>query len=229
MKPGPAYWEAPKLLDCRLDGPAHDTELFLVEGDSAASNVSRVRNPERQAVLPMQGKPMNARKASESRVRANPWFSAFINATGCDIGAACRVSDLRYARILLLFDPDADGIHCGALLLIFLQTYMPALLEDNRIWMVRPPLLRITAPALPEPVYAGSERQYQDQMKQMKANNITSIQTLRYRGLGSLEADLLTDQCVAPATRRADLMGPRDAQMALSVFGGLDAFPGLPT
>lgn len=229
MKPGPAYWDTPKLQDCRLEGPAHDTELFLVEGDSAASNVSRVRDAERQAVLPMQGKPMNARKASEARVRANPWFSAFIGACGCNIGAACRLSDLRYARILLLFDPDADGIHCGALLLIFLQTYMPALLEDDRIWMVRPPLLRITAPGLEKPVYAGSERQYQDQINQLKAGNISSIQTLRYRGLGSLEADLLTEQCVAPATRQADLMGPRDAQMAMSIFGGLDAFPGLST
>lgn len=203
-----------------MHGCDQDNELFLVEGDSAASNVARVRNTELQAVLPMQGKPMNAGKASLARVLANHWFKAFIAAAGCGIGENCRPEQLRYQRILLLFDPDADGIHCGALLLIFLHHHMPALLRERKIWMVRAPLLRVTAPSLPEPIYARSERQYQHLMKQLTARRIGQIQTLRYRGLGSLEAELLTDQCVSPLTRQADLMSARDAQMALSVFGG---------
>ncbi|MGH1360598.1 MAG: toprim domain-containing protein [Burkholderiaceae bacterium] len=212
--------KAPKLQDCRRHGTNTDNELFLVEGDSAASNVSRVRDTELQAVLPMQGKPMNAGKSSPARVQANQWFKAFIAAAGCGIGKNCRPEQLRYQRIMLLFDPDADGIHCGALLLIFLHHYMPALLRQEKIWMVRAPLLRVTAPSLSEPIYASSEMQYQHLMKQLTARQVGQIQTLRYRGLGSLEADLLTDRCVSRKTRQADLMSERDAQMALTVFGG---------
>ena len=128
---------------------------------------------------------------------------------------------------MLLFDPDADGIHCGALLLIFLHRHMPALLREQKIWMVRPPLFRVTTPALPEPVYAASQMHYEHIMKQLSARQVNNVQTLRYRGLGSLEAELLIDRCVHPATRQADLMTERDAQMALNVFGGLHPGAGL--
>lgn len=168
----------------------------------------------------MQGKPLNARKASQARVLKNLWFKAFINALGCGIKTGCQPDAMRYQRVMLLFDPDADGIHCGALMLIFLHCYMPALLEDKRVWMVRAPLFRITAPALEQPLYANSERHYKALIVQLQTRKIRQVQTLRYRGLGSLEADLLIDSCVAPQTRQAEAVSPEFAQIAMRIFGG---------
>lgn len=209
-----------KLTDCRRHGPDTDNELFVVEGDSAAGNVARVRDTDLQAVLPMQGKPMNAQKATEARIEANIWFKALIDALGCGIGERFTLEALRYRRILLLFDPDADGIHSGALMLLFFRRFMPTALEEGRVWMVRAPLLRITAPSLPEPVYATSEAHYQHLLGELSVKGVADVQTLRFRGLGSLEEGLLTESCVAPATRHARPMGVADADLALQYFGG---------
>ena len=99
-----------KLDDCQAHGPGSGAELFVVEGDSAADAVSRVRDPAFQAVLPMQGKPLNARKASEKKVAGHPLFQALADAIGAGIGARFDAAACRYERILLLMDPDADGI-----------------------------------------------------------------------------------------------------------------------
>ena len=209
-----------RLTDCRRHGPDADNELFVVEGDSAAGNVARVRDTDLQAVLPMQGKPMNAQKATAARVEANIWFKALIEALGCGIGEHFALDALRYRRILLLFDPDADGIHSGALMLLFFRRFMPAALEAGRVWMVRAPLLRLTGLSLPEPVYATSEAHYQHLLGELSVGGVTDVETLRFRGLGSLEESLLIESCVSPATRRASPMGVADAELALHYFGG---------
>ncbi len=192
-----------RLVDCAHQGPDRDNELFVVEGDSAAGNVVRVRDATCQAVLPMQGKPLNAIRSTRERVFANPWFNALIGALGGGADDRFSAQSLRYRRIMLLFDPDADGIHSGALMLMFFQRFMPALLEQQRIWMVRAPLLRITTPSLAAPIYAASEAHYEYLLGRLRARGIDDQQTLRYRGLGSLEESLLIEHCIAPATRRA--------------------------
>lgn len=218
--PSPYYRAPRKLHDCEGNTDGIDTELFLVEGDSASASVMRVRNRQQQAVLPMQGKPLNTARASISRIRANPWFCALASALGVAPGSPASPEQLRYRRIMLLFDPDADGIHCGALMLMYFLRFMPDAFASGHIWMVRPPLLRITAPTLSAPLYARSQAHYEHMMHRLQAEGVQDLQTLRYRGLGSLEENLLVDTCVAPATRQADQMRLEDAQMAARYFGG---------
>lgn len=209
-----------KLQDCRKHGPGSGAELFLVEGDSAADSVTALRNSANQAVLPMQGKPMNALKASESRVRANTLFKAIEAAVGTGMGENFRAAELRFEKIVLLFDPDADGIHAGALMLMFLHRKMPALVQGGQVLTVRAPLFRITVPGVDQVFYAGSEGHLDHIRKQLADQGHADCQTHRYRGLGSLEPTLLESRCINPKTRQADLMSPKDAEMAIEVFGG---------
>lgn len=223
----------PKLQDCREHGPDSGAELFLVEGDSAADSVASQRNKQTQAVLPMQGKPMNAVRASQARVRDNPLFSAVFNALGypanfqAPAGSAMQLSlisePLRFERLVLLFDPDADGIHSGALMLMFLSRFYPELLASQRVLMVRAPLFRVTAVARKQSFYAASEGHLEHILDELKKAGVTDTQILRYRGLGSLEPELLMTRCIDPQTRVADVMSARDAQMAIEVFGGSTA------
>jgi hypothetical protein len=114
----PSFHAGPgPLADCQFHGAG--AELFVVEGESAAAAVCGGRDPTRQAVLPMQGKPLNALKATEKKVAANPLFAALAAALGSGWGEALDLQKLRYTKVLLLMDPDADGIHCGLLLLSF--------------------------------------------------------------------------------------------------------------
>ncbi len=102
-----------KLHDCQIHGIGSEAELFIVEGDSASKNVVRVRNRQFQAVLPMQGKPLNACKASKRVVGQNELYQQLVAALGAGWDETFDLSQLRYDRVILLFDPDADGIHCG--------------------------------------------------------------------------------------------------------------------
>jgi DNA gyrase subunit B len=98
-----------KLLDCHQHGPGSGAELFLVEGDSASKAVAKARSPVTQAVLPMQGKPLNAYKARKSVVARNELFMALVDAIGTGWGDDVDLAAMRYDRVILLFDPDADG------------------------------------------------------------------------------------------------------------------------
>jgi DNA gyrase subunit B len=130
-----------KLVDCKQHGPG--AELYIVEGDSASSTVARLRDERFQAVLPMQGKPLNSMKATSKKVGANPWFAALIDAIGADYGEHFELQNVRYEKIILLMDPDADGIHCGALLLMFFNRLMQPLLQSGGIALTRAPMATI--------------------------------------------------------------------------------------
>lgn len=113
-----------KFEDCIQHGLGGGAELFIVEGDSAAGAVANLRNAQTQAVLPMQGKPLNALRTSGERVSEFSLFKQLVAALGVNLldtepGEASDLATLLFDRVLLLFDPDADGIHCGALMLMF--------------------------------------------------------------------------------------------------------------
>jgi DNA gyrase subunit B len=214
-----------KLEDCQLTGPGSGAELFVTEGDSAALAVSRVRDPRFQAVLPMQGKPLNTLKASAGKVAANPFFSALTGALGTGWGGAFDARLRRYDRVLLLTDPDADGIHCGALLLMFFYRWMPSLIERGHLEMVRPPLGEIVSADGDSPHYVYSEPEFQSLMAEMRRSPDRARRTVRYRGLASMNPAALAEQCVDPGTRHSRRLAAADAEAAMEVFASLRELP----
>lgn len=208
-----------KLTDCAVNGPDSGAELFLVEGDSAAQAVVNACDSRTQAVLPMQGKPLNAMKASRATVAKNEWLQALVNAIGAGWGESFDIKNIRYERVLLMMDPDADGIHCGALMLMFFHRWMRPLLESGRISVIRPPVYEISSPDFPDRVHAFSDSHYKKlcdalHEKQIKFNG------QRYRGLASINASVLVTTCIDPATRHILSLGCEDAEAAMRVFGG---------
>jgi DNA gyrase subunit B len=210
----------PKLHDCLQHGAHSGAELLIVEGDSASSAVAQLCDPQRQAVLPMQGKPLNAAKASAAKVLDNPLFKALIEAIGAGVGAGFEPAARRYERIVLLMDPDADGIHCGALMLLFFQRHMPALLVAGQVHMVRAPVGEVINTATGELVYGFIEPEFVALCAAGRAQYPASFNAQRYRGLAGIAPSTLAHFCVNPATRRSTVIRPQDAQQAMDVLGG---------
>jgi DNA gyrase subunit B len=206
-----------KLDDCQAHGPG--SELFVVEGDSAADSVSRVRDAAFQAVLPMQGKPLNARKASEKKVAGHPLFQALADAIGGGIGGRFDLAACRYERILLLMDPDADGIHCGVLMLMFFERWMPALLDAGRIEIVRPPWGEVLAAGAAAPQCAFSEPELQQLADSLRERG--AVVARRYRGLAAIEPSVLAATCVVPASRRTSRVSAAEAAALIGILNGI--------
>ncbi len=233
-------------------GTGECLELLLVEGESASRAVADLCDPELQIVLPMQGKPLNAWKASLPAVKRYPWFTELLEELG--FGSllshgwpereSVRVDDLRFDRVVLLFDPDADGIHCEALMLLFFFKLLQPLLEKGRVFRVRAPCDRflieenidrgsLLAKQKDRPeelsaarqAYCGEIYAYSDHhagaiIRELRSEGFF-FQRKRYRGLAGIDRETLLKTCIDPRTRRLDQLTINDAQAAVSVFGGI--------
>lgn len=206
------------LLDCELHGPGSGAELFVVEGESAALAVARVRDPRFQAVLPMQGKPLNAIKATPRRVAAQPLFAALATALGTRLGEPPGAAPPRFERLLILTDPDADGIHCGVLLLAFIHRFLPSLLDappsaapsqggGGMVEWVRAPWGVVVPEDGTPPVVAHSEEGLVELAARVRRERAASLR--RFRGLAAIDTALLLRHCVDRASRRADRIDAR--------------------
>ena len=215
-----------KLDDCALhvavpgSAKSPSPELFVVEGESAALAVTRVRDATTQAVLAMQGKPLNAIKATEKKLAAHPLFTALTDSLGTGRGAAFDLDKLRYSRVLLLMDPDADGIHCGVLMLMFFYRWMRPLLDAGHVEIVRPPWGEVVPADGTPPRHACSEASFQAVSDAVRARGPATAR--RFRGLAAIEPQLLLETCIAPATRRTDRISTAEAAAMIEVFGSLD-------
>jgi DNA gyrase subunit B len=232
-----------KLEDCRDHGAGSKAELFIVEGDSAAGAVTVLRNAGFQAALPMQGKPLNALRATSAKVQDNELYRRLSESLGlplrdfeagesqleihleAEAGADSEyLSTLRFERVLMLFDPDADGIHIGALMLMFFYRWMQPLLKSGRIEMVRAPLYAMTwlepGTSTPCKTFAYSITHSQSIHAELIRKGAQQVETQHFRGLGSIDQALLNETCVHPGTRKTQSMSLDDAQAAIAVFGG---------
>jgi DNA gyrase subunit B len=214
-----------KLADCQLHGAGTGAELLLVEGDSAQSSVLGVRDERFQAVLPLQGKPLNAWVANAAKVEQHLLFQQLALALGLAKPTAMSEAEsaaLRYERIVLLFDPDADGIHIGALMLLYFKRWLPALLSTGRVWMVRAPMFElVAADGTVHHAYNPTQCQHMNQALRAEAGAEAAkplVQTMR--GLGSIAPSVLRSLCVDPATRAAHAVDEREMQAVVEIFGG---------
>ena len=212
--------------DCAIHGVASGAELFIVEGDSASGAVATVRDATHQAVLPMQGKPLNALKASGARVVEYPLFKQLSDALGVapndiESGEVGDMSGRNFERVMLLFDPDADGIHSGVLMLMYFYRWMRPLLAAGAVWMVRPPLYVVTVTDNQQSFHAYSPDHAARILAELKRRGHTDVQSHHHRGLASIDPTLLASSCLAQQTRKADVMTVADAEDAIRMFAAL--------
>lgn len=233
--------------DCRARFP-QDCELIVVEGESAAHSVAALRNQQTQAVFSFQGKPMNAHRASADKVRTNVLFkdlSQTMNlpladahaelsgahqarlfgldpATPTSLASQLQVlPNRRYTRLIMLFDQDADGIHCGALALMFFSRWMRPLLESASIYMARAPMFLVShvdtqGQFFTQSVFSPAQQAALTQ--RLKEQGMEQIKSQHFRGLGSINPELLRELCIDPQTRRLELMTLSHAQQAIEIF-----------
>ena len=186
-----------KLTDCTRANPA-ETELFLVEGDSAGGSAKQARNRETQAILPLKGKILNVASASAEKLRANAELRDLLEALGCGAGDRYDAARLRYGRIIIMTDADVDGAHIASLLMTFFYRELPEIVRGGHLFLAQPPLYRLTAGT--KSVYAMDDADLERRRKRdFKAG--TKIEVSRFKGLGEMPASDLKRTTMDPAAR----------------------------
>jgi DNA gyrase subunit B len=212
-----------KLADCS-DRGSDNTELYIVEGESAGGSAKQGRDRHFQAILPLKGKILNTERARLDKMLGNDEIKSIISALGTGIGDNFDVGNLRYSRIILMSDADVDGSHIRTLLLTFFFRYMQDLIEEGHLFIAQPPLYRLQHKNSIRYAYTESDK---DSILKEMGISLEKANLQRYKGLGEMNPDQLWETTMNPENRTLLQVTIEDAAEADRTFDMLmgDAVP----
>ena len=206
-----------KLWDCHTKN-VEESELFLVEGNSAGGSAKDGRDSYFQAILPLRGKVLNVEKSRLDKIYSNPSLIPIIQALGCGIGDDFDKSKLRYGKLILMADADVDGSHIRILLLTFLFRHMKQLIEDGHVYLAQPPLYKVFKGK--QVRYAFSDEERDAYIQELGVNG---VEASRYKGLGEMNPEQLSETTMDPEKRvllRVTMEDARECDRIFSVLMG---------